>query len=88
MQRTLLIGSDCVALTLAGWYYSSHSSKVPPAPKDLTTILPKQLLQKASSPQLAVFRGQAASALLVAGTPGGGAARPAAIANTTAATPG
>ena len=64
MHKSILVGSGCAALALTGWYYYSHPPKVPPAPRDLTKVLPKALLEKASPGQLAMFRGEATSAPL------------------------
>ena len=62
MKRYLPLGLTAALLVLAAWLYYVHVPKVPPAPKDLTKVLPRQLLEKANEAQLAVLRGNATSA--------------------------
>ena len=59
MRNYLYLGCGIAALVLAGWLYYVHPSHVPPAPKDLTRVFPKPLLEKATKAQLAVLRGEA-----------------------------
>ena len=62
MRNYLYIGLGFAALLLAGWLYYIHPSHVHPAPKNLTLVFPKPLLEKATKAQLAVLRGEATSA--------------------------
>ena len=63
MRKLLLsFGGGLAVLALAGYGYYSYTPKVPPPPKDLTKVLPKEMVQRASPAQLAVLRGEAASA--------------------------
>ena len=65
------IGVGVVILGLSGWFYYAHTAKVPPAPKDLTRVFPKQLLEKATPEQLTVLRGEANTAPITAAAGGG-----------------
>jgi hypothetical protein len=67
-KNFVLIGLLGAILAVGGWFLYNHVPKPPPAPKDLTKILPQQLLQKANSAQLAVLRGTASVALKTAAT--------------------
>ena len=62
MRNYLYIGFSFAALVLAGWLYYIHTAHVRPAPKDLTLVFPKPLLEKATKAQLAVLRGEATTA--------------------------
>jgi hypothetical protein len=66
IKNFALIGLTAAILAFGGWLLYNHVPKPPPAPKDLTKILPQRLLQKANSAQLAVLRGTASVALKTA----------------------
>lgn len=66
MRKYLISGLGVAGLILAGWLYYHHVPTVPPPPKDLTKIFDKRFLEKATPEQLAVLRGEAASAPKVA----------------------
>ena len=68
-KNSFLLGLTAAGLALGGWLLYKHVPTPPPAPKDLTKVFPRQLLQKANASQLAVLRGTATVALKTA--PGG-----------------